>query len=862
MKKLCHGQLAGLLFFTMIPLTVWSQVNSSKGSAFVDSLGVIRWENGSEVKGFGVNYSVPFAHAYRVGKTLGVNLREAIDRDVYHFSRLGFDLYRLHIWDTEISDEQGNLLENEHLDLFDYLIHKLKERNINFILTPIAYWGNGWPEPDEDTPGFSDRYGKAGSLTDPGAIRAQQRYLTQFLNHVNPYTGKAYKEEPNLIALEISNEPHHRGTPASVTAFIDEMVSAIRSTGTEKPIFYNASHSIYLAPAYAAAEIQGGTFQWYPTGLGFGEELSGNLLPNVDIYRIPFDSLWRREGLAKIVYEFDAADMMKSYMYPAMARSFREAGIQLATHFAYDPTYMAFANTEYNTHYMNLAYTPAKALGLMISGRIFHELPMYRDQGSYPQNMSFGDFRIDPENDLAEYISGKEFIHTNNTPSTPEDIEALNLVAGAGSSPIVAYDGTGAYFLNKLRDGLWRLELLPDAVLVDNPFGRNSLKRAVAVIQHMERKMTIQLPDLGDSFFVRGINRDNKLDTQASDGAFLVVPGTYLLSKSQNEAVKELSGWSREELTAYAAPEPTVNRTHLVHDPVPVAGEGSDLHISARIVSDEAIQKVAAWLRNGNSYQVLDLRPDSPYLFRGKVPDTLLRKGYLEYRIIVTTEDQSVTFPGAVPGNPGQWDFSGPDPYSTTIVGPERPLYLFRAFSDTKTIVGPWREGNRKVPATDPGEAEYQVHLEKLFEKDVENPNAEPIYDYSFRFNFRDRIRGRSPELEEKNYLVLKARSLMDHKVPLQVALVQKDGSSFGRILELSPEIREYKIKIRELKRVPTVILPRPYPTFLPYFFKSESAEEFRLQGSEALQFSIGPGLNAHQFHQPQGVGIISVRLE
>ena len=144
----------------------------------------------------------------------------------------------------------------------------------------------------------------------------------------------------------------------------------------------------------------------------------------------------------------------------------------------------------------------------------------------------------------------------------------------------------------------------------------------------------------------------------------------------------------------------------------------------------------------------------------------------------------------------------------------------------------------------------------------MENPNAEQIYDYSFRFNFRDRIRGSSPELEEKNYLVLKARSLMDHKVPLQVALVQKDGSSFGRILELSPEIREYKIKIRELKRVPTVILPRPYPTFLPYFFKSESAEEFRLQGSEALQFSIGPGLNAHQVHQPQGVGIISVRLE
>jgi hypothetical protein len=76
-------------------------------------------------------------------------------------------LYRIHVWDTEISDAEGNLLENEHLELFDYLLKQLKDRDINFMITPIAYWGNGWPEPDENTPGFSHKYGKENSLTNP-----------------------------------------------------------------------------------------------------------------------------------------------------------------------------------------------------------------------------------------------------------------------------------------------------------------------------------------------------------------------------------------------------------------------------------------------------------------------------------------------------------------------------------------------------------------------------------------------------------------------------------------------------------------------------------------------------------------------
>ncbi|MGB7784732.1 MAG: cellulase family glycosylhydrolase [Salinimicrobium sp.] len=833
-----------------------------KADVYVDKQGVMRWgDSKKEVKGFGVNYTAPFAHAYRTAKRQGVDLKEAIDRDVYHFSRLGFDLYRIHVWDTEISDAEGNLLENEHLELFDYLLSKLKEQDINFMITPIAYWGNGWPEPDEETPGFSHEYGKAESLTDPGAIKAQENYLQQFAGHVNPYTGVAYKNEPNLLAFEVSNEPHHRGEPEEVKEFIEKMVEALRSTGTKKPIFYNVSHSIHLAETYAESGIQGGTFQWYPTGLGFGKELQGNLLPNVNDYDIPFDQIWKEKGLAKVVYEFDAADVMKSYIYPAIARSFREAGIQFATHFAYDPTYMAYANTEYNTHYMNLAYTPQKALALMISGEVFHRLPMYSETGIYPKNKVFGDFTVSYEKDLAQLNSAESFLYTNSTEAAPKAPEKLEKIAGFGNSPVVKYEGKGAYFLDKLDQNNWRLEVMPDAILVKNPFGKNSLNKTVAVINHKQWPMQLNLPGLGSEFSVKGISAKNDILETASKGEFMVEAGTYLLSRS-GKSFDGSKEWPEERLKAFVAPETTVDQTYVNHEPYEVLSAGETTKISAEIVSDEEIEKAEAWFRNGNEYGTAVLRRENGYSYSAEIPEKLLSKGFLEYRIIVTTNENSYTFPGAVEGNPGEWDFYNNESYRSKIVKKDAPVYLFNASEDSEYVVGQWKPGNKLVPTAQPGEAEYQVKLEQLFENDVENLNAEPIYDYSFRYNFSRKTEGRKMAFSDRNKLVVKAETVGDTATKLQVALVTKDGSAFGKLIELQPEVKEYEISLSELQPVKTVTLPRPYPSFLPYYLEHEEGATFSINNAESLQFSIGPGFSTKEQKQPQGVGIISVRLE
>ena len=133
--------LSNLMLF--LTTSGWAQ-SKKKNLVYVDRQGVMRYsQGGAEAAFFGVNYTTPFAHAYRAQLAKGLNLEECIRQDVYHFSRLGLNAFRVHVWDTEISDTAGNLLHNEHLRLFDFLLAELKKYHIRTIITPIAFWGNG-----------------------------------------------------------------------------------------------------------------------------------------------------------------------------------------------------------------------------------------------------------------------------------------------------------------------------------------------------------------------------------------------------------------------------------------------------------------------------------------------------------------------------------------------------------------------------------------------------------------------------------------------------------------------------------------------------------------------------------------------
>lgn len=152
---------------------------SDSYGVYVDNHGRMRRDdNRQEVRYYGTNYTLPFAHAYRAVGAQGIDRKDAIDRDTYHIARMGANAFRLHLWDVELSDSVGNLLNNDHLDLLDYLISQMERRGIRVILTAQTNFGNGYPEHNVDTGAYSYRYEKCKVHEAPGAIAAQRRYPT------------------------------------------------------------------------------------------------------------------------------------------------------------------------------------------------------------------------------------------------------------------------------------------------------------------------------------------------------------------------------------------------------------------------------------------------------------------------------------------------------------------------------------------------------------------------------------------------------------------------------------------------------------------------------------------------------------
>ena len=214
----------------------------------------------------------------------------------------------------------------------------------------------------------------------------------------------------------------------------------------------------------------------------------------LDSYDIPFDTVPGFAAQPKVIYEYDPADVLDTYLFPAAARTFRKVGFGWVTQFAYDPIDMARFNSEYQTHFLNLAYTPGKAVGMAIAAEVMRRTPIGTDYGKYPADTVFGDFTVSARRNLAMFNDGEHYYHTNKTADSPKAPKKLRRIMGVGSSPLVSTDGTGAYFIDRLDKDTWRLEVMPDVTLTDDPFARPSLSREVAQISDSHVCMSLSLP--------------------------------------------------------------------------------------------------------------------------------------------------------------------------------------------------------------------------------------------------------------------------------------------------------------------------------------------------------------------------------
>lgn len=833
---------------------VIAQPEPKTNLVYVDKQGVLRWtKNNSEASFFGVNYTVPFAYSYRAHKALNLDLEKAIQQDVYHLARLGLDAFRVHVWDTEISDTLGNLLENDHLRLFDFLLSELKKRNIKIIITPIAFWGNGYPERDEMTPGFSRKYGKGGATSNDIAIVAQENYLHQFFKHVNSYTKLKYVNDPDVIAVELNNEPSHSGPKSSVTNYINRLAAAVRSMGWSKPLYYNISQSPFYADAVAKAAIDGVSFQWYPTGLVFNQEVKGNFLPNVDHYAIPYDTIPEYRNKSRMVYEFDAADVLQSCMYPAIARSFREAGFQWATQFAYDPMALAYANTEYQTHYLNLAYTPSKAISMLIASEAFHKVPRLKNYGRYPADSIFDVFRVSYKNDLSEMNTGQKFYYSNTTHTKPVNSNKLIAIAGVGSSPVVQYYGSGAYFLDKIEEGVWRLEVMPDAIHVRDPFERASPKKEVTRIQWQANPMQITLPDLGSGFTIKGLNEGNNYSATGSADSFQIQPGTYLLTRKGKNISPGKNHIGVIGLNEFVAPMSSSTEMFLRHEPFAEVSAGKAFTIHAKVVGIDTGRVSLQVARLGGPVRTIPMAITTASDYAAEVPADLVIPGLLNYRIVLQKGNDFAVFPGNIKSNPFAWDNYNNETWKTFVASENGKLEIFNPTNDRTALIYPGFRRNFQSAYTT-GEKPGQLILR------LATTALSGDHIMGFQYFFGNKLQGRMSESRSFNKLVIRARTSEKQPVKAKVTLTNRDAISVSSLITLTGSFRDIEVPLNNLTADSALLMPGPYPGFQPLKFKvAGPVAAFKLYDIEKIEITIGSDILSAEFNKPNSMEVESI---
>ena len=808
----------------------------SKELIYVDPAGVMRWRTSNvEVAMLGANYCLPSASDYRAAGAVHADRKKLIDQDMTHFARMGWDALRLSFWgDWECCDKDGNLIANDHLDLLDYLIFRAKERDMHMLFSPIVTYSSTWPGGDDPTAiGFSRFYKREELGTNPRAIAAQVNYIKQILNHVNPYTTLALKDEPYICFFELINEPaqHPQDFEGSVR-YINALVDAVRETGCRKITFFNFSQDFAMAQAIAASKVEGASFAWYPSGLVSGHQLRGNFLRNVDNYSPMLAP--ELAGRPRVVYEYDMPDVMSGYHYPAMVRTFRSVGAQSAAMFSYDMLATAPYNLGWQTHCLNMVYTPQKAASAIIASQVMRRIPRMRPVGPYPENTRFGDFRVSYEENLSELVSEDLFYYSNDTASRPPSPEKLRRIVGFGSSPIVRYEGKGLYFLDKLEDGAWRLEVYPDSLQIDDPFSRVRPDRLVFQLISRAWPMSIDLPDLGGSFKVDPLNAGNRYATRADGPAFTIRPGAYLLSSSSRKTAVSLPDrlpgvpyylGMREFVCPEAAPAPTSVILHASSEypaDLPVT-------ITATVASAEAPDMVSLQFLEANpATPPVPLRRASGYDYVATLPAGSLSIGTHRFTVNVAAGGRTLFFP-----RDSQVEAARAEAYHTDVVEAGSPLAIFDPVRDA-----------RYLAVSRSGESVNRVA--KTIEGSRPGAEAFPLAypsamadDFTASLYIGDRVSERGPKVAEAKAVTIRLKGAVAPSV-IRVTLVEADGSAWSAKIFASSQWKDVTVPIASLRSAKSVMLPQAYPGTWSYWLSPPSGRNaIDIAKVERLQFSL-----------------------
>ncbi len=493
--------------------------------------------DGKEVRLWGVNYYLPFNHNYVNIEEMGIDHLKAIDRDIADFKRMNIDLVRMHVFDREISDIYGNIVENDQLRVMDYLIEQLDKAGIYVMMTAMtwyntvatqqsvtkeyAYWSIGKCQ----TFGFSNFYTAHEMIWNEKALACQENYLNQFFARKNVFSGKTLNDYDNLAVIEVMNEPIYPNPGIIDTLRKERAVTAnpykleeaklvelydaykdkhkLEDTEDIKQRFCTSLVDKYLRRVFAVVDKYFGDTV-IKTNIFYGFENEGiyKCLNDAPINSISvtayapnyFDTTYNdhRNALAEIralhayyqplsnmkkglvCYEFDSPTTLTGKALGAFGYMLAALGVQIAAYFTYTPVDVAAYNPGWIVHYLNLRHTPTKGAALTAAGEIFRRTQF---GAPIPDNDTLWEneyFKVDVERDLVKYADDKTVIYSADC--RDEIAGVPQRIIGSGSSRFAEHEGNGCYFIERMAEDTLSLTVLPNQWYVNDPYRGKSFR--------------------------------------------------------------------------------------------------------------------------------------------------------------------------------------------------------------------------------------------------------------------------------------------------------------------------------------------------------------------------------------------------
>jgi hypothetical protein len=366
--------------------------------------------------------------------------------------------------------------------------------------------------------------------------------------------------------------------------------------------------------------------------------------------------------------------------------------------------------------------------------------------------------------------------------------------------------------------------------------------------------MKLNLQDLGSEFAIKGLNMGNASSETAADGKFEIKPGTYLLiRKGVKSTFSAKDAYQNILLGDFVAPPSSFKGIFIKHVAHKTASAQQDLVLHVEAFGLNKQDSIYLELNNAvGEWKTIGLKMVNDHVVTAVVPSAFIKPGLLTYKMIVKQADGNfVTFPGNITGNPYAWDTLETESYQTYIAAKNAQLEIFNPSADRNqiNIYNPdWK--NNKMEFTS---SENPLNLELRLSMNA--PEKDSLM--GFQTYIADYLEGRVADVAQIKTLVIRLKS-NGSGTRVKIGMIDTDAHFFSKAISANQAFQEIEIPLNQFKADQQLLLPRPYPGFLPLYYQSPTEADFDLKNMEKLEVTFGSSQNP----EPVNLTISAVYLK